>query len=340
MNDSEAGAEKLLSSFDSPDHVVRFFVGALNDQRELETFTGKLEEYAQLAAQRQRLEALAGFGVEVAPSIELIAGRAAEAETATRLADRARVDGGEHAAALDNRIEQDSRSLGELKAAVQAATGEAGKARRAYGQISDIRLQLVLEEARARVLATTARIDRAEVTAAETHRQDQAWQAVDPVIDLMAARAERDAAEAAYAAADAGLGSLRAQVARAAALTAGRLEALIRDTSQAAHEAKAAADEAKDRAEQARADETAAAVEMEQVTGELRSIKELIANAEQQLATALAEGWCVEGEHADACLHRWQDARGEANQQAEQARQRAESAERAFDELGELLEPL
>jgi hypothetical protein len=340
MNDSEAGAEKLLSSFDSPDHVVRFFVGALNDQRELETFTGKLEAYAQLAAQREKLEALAGFGVEITPRIELIAGRAAEAETAARLAERARADGGEHAAALDNRIEQDSRTLVELQAAVQTATGEANKARRAYGQISDIRLQLVLEDSRARVAATTARVERAEITAAETRRQEQAWQAVDPVIDLMAARVERDAAEAAYAAADAGLGPLRTQVTHAAALTAGRLEALIRETTQTADQEAAKAEEATSGIGQARDHETAAAVQMAEAAGELRGINELTCKTEQQLAEALAEGWCAEGESADACLRRWQDARGDANQQAEQAGQRAESAETAFDELGKLLEEL
>ena len=51
MNDSEAGAQKLLSeSFDSPDKVVRFFIAALNDDREIADYTAKLGPYAELAA--------------------------------------------------------------------------------------------------------------------------------------------------------------------------------------------------------------------------------------------------------------------------------------------------
>jgi hypothetical protein len=53
MNDSESGAEKLLATFDSPDNVVRFFVAALNDDREMTDFTAKLSPYTELAGRRE-----------------------------------------------------------------------------------------------------------------------------------------------------------------------------------------------------------------------------------------------------------------------------------------------
>ncbi|WP_328609434.1 hypothetical protein OG943_10000 [Amycolatopsis sp. NBC_00345] len=334
MNDSEAGAEKLLASFDSPDNVVRFFVAALNDQRELETFTGSLEEYAVLAAQRADLEAIAAFGAEIAPLIELVAARTADAEAAGSAARQARVRGGEHAAALDNRVKRDEESLIELGAALEAAKDEANRARQAYGRVSDIRQQLLLEETRARAESAVRAVDRAEREAAEAGQREQAWQAVDAVIDLGTARQESAAAKLAYEAADAGLDSLRAAVGAAAERTAGRLDALALASAESAALADVAAGDARQQAERANAQLVEVARELERIKGQLAQIKVECDEAEGQTAAAIAAGWLVEGERPDACTHRWQDTRGDASQAADQADTVAEVAEQADKRLG------
>ncbi|MEQ0558188.1 hypothetical protein ABJI51_03830 [Amycolatopsis sp. NEAU-NG30] len=340
MNDSEAGAEKLLASFDSPDNVVRFFVGALNDQRELETFTGSLEEYAVLAAQRADLEAIAAFGMEIAPLIELIAALTADAEAAAAAARQAHARGGEHAAALDNRVKRDEESLVELRASLEAAKREGNRARQDYGRVSDIRQQLLLEEARARVESTVQAVARAESEAREAGQYEQAWQAVDAVIDLGIARQESAAATLAYKAADAGLDSLRAEVGDAAARTAGRLDALASESAETATLANAAAEDATRQAEQANAELVEVARELERTKGALTQIKAERDNAERQTAAAIAAGWLVEDERPDACMRRWQDTRGEACQAADRADTAAEAAEQADKRLGAEMDEL
>lgn len=145
MNDSETGAEKLVSSFNSADSVVRFFIGALNDDRDTADFTTKLGAYAELAADRPHLEALYGFSSEVAPRIELIAERAAVVDTTAAAALRAHAAGADLAGSLRNRLDRDNADLVEQRAAAGAASDELAAARRDYGQVSDIRLQLQLE---------------------------------------------------------------------------------------------------------------------------------------------------------------------------------------------------
>jgi hypothetical protein len=340
MNDSEAGAEKLLASFDSPDNVVRFFVAALNDQRELETFTSSLEEYAGLAAQRADLEAIAGFGAEIAPLIELVASRRSDAETTGALARQAHARGGEHAAALDNRIERDEASLVELKASLEAAKAEANRARQAYGRISDIRLQLLLEEARARAGLAVQAVESADVEAVKAQKHEQAWQAVDAVIDLETARQESAAAELAYQAADAGLDSLRAEGDDAAARTAGRLDALAVESTELAESADAEAQAAKELADHAANQLVDLAGELERLKNDLAQIKRKREDAEQQTAAAVNAGWLDEDEAPDACKRRWQDARGTASQAAERADAAAETADRAAERLGAEIEDL
>ncbi|WP_134731663.1 hypothetical protein [Amycolatopsis nivea] len=340
MNDSEAGAEKLLASFDSPDNVVRFFVAALNDQRELETFTASLEEYAVLAAQRTDLEAIAAFGEEIAPLVELVAARSMDAEAAAGAARRANARGGEHAAALDNRIEQDEASLVVLAKEAEAAGAEANRARQAYGRISDIRQQLLLEEARARVEATGAAVEEASAEADQAERDELAWQAVDAVIDLETERKASEAAERAYEAADKGLDSLRAAVGEAAARTAGRLDALAIEAAQLAVSADAAAQSAKERGQEASDLLGDLAVQLDRIKNELNRIKQSREEADRQTVAAVAAGWLVDGESPAAAVRRWQDTRSEASEAADRADAGAETAARTAEQQSVEIEEL
>lgn len=332
MNDSETGAEKLVSSFNSADSVVRFFIGALNDDRDTADFTTKLAAYAELAADRPHLEALYGFSSEVAPRIELIAERAAVVDTTAAAALRAHAAGADLAGSLRNRLDRDNADLVEQRAAAKAASDELAAARRDYGQVSDIRLQLQLEDARARVIV--AKESEAQwITAADHDRLEvRAWEAVDAVIDIAQRTVERDEAKLAYDNAQAGLEPLRDNVAAKAAALAGRLGALITQTRIAAQAAKTRQDAAKAMLEEAIDAEKTADKRLQAAKRELTDIADTVRAADDAAAAGVAAGWLASGEKPSQCLRRWQETRRDARRRAEQEHTRAQEAERARSE--------
>jgi hypothetical protein len=327
MNDSEAGAQKLLESFKSSNEVVRFFVAALNDQRELESFAGKLENYAQLAARRTELEALAAWGAESIPLIAQIADYAATAATATAAADKARALGAELAVALGNRIGQDRRHLDGLNIAVAKARGKAAEARRAYGQVSDIRSQLQLDRARAELAEAERTLSHARLAADDAKRLEDAWRAVDLVVYLEGCKADLEAAEKAYAAADAGLGPLRQQVAESVTRLAGRLAALIAENKDAAEVADEAARLATDLVgvENARASD--AAIRSALLMKDLTAVDDAIQAAEDARTNAVRKGLLDADEPVEAGIRRWKVERADAEDQAAAAKDAAAAAD-------------
>lgn len=332
MNDSETGAEKLISSFNSADSVVRFFIGALNDDRDTADFTTKLAAYAELAADRPHLEALYGFSSEVAPRIELIAERAAVVDTTAAAALRARAAGADLAGSLRNRLDRDNADLVDQRAAARAASDELAAARRDYGQVSDIRLQLQLEDARARVIV--AKESEAQwVTAAEhDHLEVRAWQAVDAVIDIAQRTVERDEAKLAYDNAQAGLEPFRDNVAAKAAALAGRLDALITQTRVAAQVAKTRQDAAKAMLEEAIDAEKTADKRLQAAKRDLTDIADTVRAADDAAVAGVAAGWLASGENPSQCLRRWQETRRDARRRVEHEHTRAQEAERARSE--------
>lgn len=340
MNDSEAGAEKLLVSFDSADNVVRFFVAALNDDREIADFTTKLKPYADLAAQRSTLQALAGFGDQLAPRIELIALRKTAADKATALALQARIAGGEHRGMLANRIETDKVALEQLaREAVQAAE-QAAAARREVGQISDIRLQLQLELARIRH-ADAIEVERgATEFASKAAFEASAWEAVDPVLDAEIARQELNSAHAAYEAAESDLAPLRDQVKQAAAALAGRLDALIEEAGEAAEAADSDAQDSAHAQEAAHDAQMAAEQERAKAADRLETITSATRAAEQAETAASEAGWLKAGEPPEACLRRWTDAVAQAADTVTRQEARAAEHESAFDTGASALQSL
>lgn len=329
MNDSEAGAERLLKAFDSPDNVVRFFIAALNDDRDIGDFTSKLGSYTELAVKRPRLQALSDFCAKIGPTIEQIAHRAIAADKATADALRVQTEGKELAGAAYARLAQDRTLLVEQEHEVQSAAQDAATARREYGQISDIRLQLLLEEARARALGARDEVQRRAEAAEIAQREDLAWQAVNAVLDVQMAHAVRDSAQLAYDRADAGLGPLRASVDGAAARLAARLEGLAREAHTVAETAKARADEAFEEEQKAKTAEKDAAARRTAARRRLEEIDECTRQAQNSTQTALAAGWLAAGESAEQCLRRWQDTRGAATLFSEEESRRAADAEHA-----------
>lgn len=338
MNDAEAGAEKLLTTFDSPDNVVRFFVAALNDDREIVDFTNRLGTYATLAAKRPFLQALHGFCAAVGPCIELVAGHSQAVDEAAAAAVRARIQGGEHAGALHNRLEQDRATLADLETDVREAGRRLTTARREYGQISDIRLQLQLEEARARRAAAAADVMQKRSASEEAASEARAWEAVDIVLEVARRRAERDSAKTAYDTAEAGLGPLRARVASAAARLAGRLDGLTEEARLVAEGADSRVRAARGEWNQALGQENDASKRRDDAKRELQEIDDQSRAAEQAAAAAVDAGWLAVGELPNQCLRRWQDARGNANQLAEQEQDQADLADKKRNEIDSKLE--
>jgi hypothetical protein len=331
MNDSEAGAEKLLATFDSPDNVVRFFVAALNDDREIADFTGKLGPYASLAARRPNLEALASFGKHMAPLVALVAQRQAAVDMTAATALKARVAGGEHAAALMNRIAQDEVALAELIAQVAAAAEELATARREYGQVSDIRLQLQLEQARARLAEAVTGLEEHARLASKAELEANAWDAVDSVLDVQVARQERDSAKAAYDAAHVGLGPLRTRVAGAAAALAGRLDGLVAEADAVAltaDEEVAASQKAQEHALEA---EKTGERRRDEARRQLADIDAKVQAAEDACTAAAQVGRLLAGERPDRCLRRWQSTANDAKAVAGEEDGKAAVAESSFD---------
>jgi hypothetical protein len=331
MNDSEAGAEKLLADFNSPDNVVRFFVAALNDDREIADLTGKLGAYAALAGRRPRLEALAAFGAQIAPLVSVVAQRKTSVDETAATAVTARAAGGEHAAALSNRIARDEAALNDLKEETAAAARELAAARRDYGQISDIRLQLLLEQARAELAHAACVLEERTHRADEAELEAAAWQAVDAVLDFEIARQERDSAKAAYDAAHSGLTPLRHRVAAAATALAGRLEGLVAEAETAALEADKAVAAAHDTLERALEKEKTSERQRGEAIRLLEGIEANVRAGQNARDEAAEGGWLLPDENPGRCLQRWQDAVRIASSTAEEEDSKAADAESQFD---------
>lgn len=311
MNDSEGGAEKLLNSFDTPDHVVRFFIGALNDERATADFTGRLTDYADIAGKRPALELLARFGAEIGPKVEAIATRATLAEQAAGGARTALLAGGDLAGQIDRRTAEDTQNRTALDHELDIASQRAAELRTEYGKVSDIRLQLLLDQARARLADAEATLVSRAADSAHAAAERDAWELVDLVIDLDTARRARDSAQQAYDAADAGLDELRAASLDAVRALAGRLDGLGADADRTIAAAENEADALHEKIKAARAEEVTAHVAAGKHGNDLTAIDAKVAASDEAIARAVRDGWLNEREQPIAARVRWGEARSE-----------------------------
>lgn len=331
MNDSESGAEALLATFNSPENVVRFFVGALNDDQATLDFTTRLAEYAKLAERRPQLEALHGFCTEAGPAVADVAHKA-EADTKAQAAERrAAVEGEEFAAALRARILNDTAMLDELREAAEAAAARATQLRRETGAIPDIRSQLRLEQARD--VRATREIELLNAQAASQSAEDEAaaWSAVDDYLTAVDARAELRAAQSAFDRADEGLAPLRSDVQAAGRNLAARLDSLIEAATAAEQDARADATGAEAEFEAAgkdakRAEEQRGVADRAITAGRNATAAATAASDEARQRRLLAAGESP----ADAAA-RWNTTRDEAREEAKAAKAGDAAAEAAFD---------
>lgn len=346
MNDDEAGAKALLEPFSSDDNVVKFFIGALNDDREFADFTNELSSYSRLAADRPNLLLLNAFCAEIEPKITRIVQHDANFKEASAAAIRDRTSGAEFAGSVLARLEADQRFLSEQATEVSAAEQKAAIAKREYNQISDIRLQLTLENARAVADREKAALAERVEEASAAESEALAWDAVSSVLDIEIARKRRDACQLAYEQADADLGPLRSHTDAAAAALAGRLTGLIAEHAAAEKSADERRKTAELAAKQAQAESKKAAARVVDAVNRLKDIEEKIRSASAANDAAREAGWLNIGETAEQCVRRWQDHRaeakgveGEENRNAAEADLARSGAESAKDELvGEIRE--
>ncbi len=340
MNDDESGAKALLEPFSSDDNVVKFFIGALNDDREFADFTNELSGYSRLATDRPNLLLLNAFCAEIEPKIASIVQHDADFREAAAAAIKDRTSGAEFAGAVMARLEADQRFLSEQVTEVSAAEQKAAIAKREYNQISDIRLQLTLENARAVADREKAALAERVEEASAAESEALAWDAVSSVLDIEIARKRRDACQLAYEQADADLSPLRNETDAAAAAFAGRLTGLIAELAAAATSADERRKTAELAAKRAQAKSKEAAARVVDAMNRLKDIDGKIRAASAANDAARAAGWLNIGETAEQCVRRWQDHRAEAKgvegeenrnaAEADLARRRAESAK---DEL-------
>ncbi|ASU79052.1 hypothetical protein CDG81_13010 [Actinopolyspora erythraea] len=331
MNDSEAGAEKLLESFDSPDHVVRFFVSALNDEQHLTDFTSKLRDYAELAVDRPRLEALAAFCEQAGARVERVARGGEALADAEREEKQARISGGEHATALSNRIEQDRQRCEELALRKQRTQEKAAELRRKFSQVSDIRMQLHLESARVELAAAESEEEQARKAEEEHGFEARAWEAVQLVLDISEARARVRTAQRAYDTAEQGMEPLRRRADQAAAALAARLDTLATEAERKAEDADTRASEATE--EQRRAQERLqeATRRVDAVRRRIDTLETTVHESEAAYEAAVSAGWIADGEPVRDCVTRWTERRDTARQEEAEAERVAEEAEADFD---------
>lgn len=334
MNDSESGAEALLATFDSPENVVRFFVGALNDEQATADFAGNLSEYSKVAEGRPHLEALYGFCTEAGPAVAEVA-RRAEAEGKARAAEqRTAIEGAELASALATRIAGDTAMLEELHSAAEAAASRAARLRREAGAIPDIRLQLRLEQARALRSAREVDLLNARADAQTAEDEAAAWSAVGDYLVAIDARNDLDAAQDAFEQADEGLAPRREAVEVAGRRLAARLDVLIAEADGGVRRAAADLEEAgtaftESLAAQKRADELRGNADRALTAGRVA-----VTAAATATDAAVKRRLISPGESPADALTRWGASRDNAHEEVKAARAAATAAEAAFDADG------
>jgi hypothetical protein len=180
MNDEEGGADALVAKLTNPDAVVRFFVGALNDDAALADFSRTLTTYAAAADQRSAWEIELSFCTEIGGLLATLASTEGAYRKALDEEERRRFVAAELAGAIAARAELERGRIAELDRRHQAASAEADDLNRAVNRIDDIRRQLALDQALFAEKAAEARLTRANGRRKEAAWRAAAWRRSSP----------------------------------------------------------------------------------------------------------------------------------------------------------------
>lgn len=308
MNDDEAGAGALVTKLTTPDAIVRFFIEALNDDESIGDFTTTLGDYARQSSSRADMTVEAAFCDAVVAALEPLA----EAQVVRAEArDNAAVAGQkvtELAGELAARIEADSARLVSTEAAHDEAAEQAQRLDAELKRQSDMRAQLLLDDARFDAADARGAFDDAEQAQRTADAVRAAWAAADPVAAWLAERARAAQCEEAYRRAEGELVPLRELTNNAAAQLAARYAALVAEAQQS----QAKADAALEKARRARAAAERAgresALKKHDAARQLDAITAAAEEASRALTALRDAGAATVLETAAVALKRWQAA--------------------------------
>lgn len=307
MNDDESGAEALVNKLNSPEAIVRFFIEALNDDVGIAEFTDTLGDYARQSAQRQAWTVEAAFCDALVDALGPLAAADVvrrDARDAAALADHKVA---ELAGELAERMAGDRKDLAELEENHATAANDAAALDAELKRLSDLRQQLLLEDARFEAADAAAAAAQARHEQAEAEAARDAWAATEPVATWRSAQQRAEAMRRAYEEAEGELLPLREMAAEAGAGLAAKYAALAGE----AQEAKVAAQQELKAARAARgdADRRVSAGAAAKQTAEAR-LTAIVAAADVSAATTarlIAEGHVKPGESATSALARWSE---------------------------------
>jgi len=305
MNDDEAGAEALVNKLNSPDAIVRFFIEALNDDVGIAEFTDTLGDYARQSAQRQAWTFEGAFCEAVVDAL----GPLAEADLARREAREAAAIAeqkvAELAGELGVRIAGEAADLVELQDSHRAATAEAAQLETELKRQSNLRLQLLLEDARFEAADATATV----VAAQEEHRGNEAgrdaWAATEPVASWRSEQQRAEASCRAYTQAEGELLPLRVMTSTAAAGLAAKYAVLAAEAQVAKEAAKAAVKAARQARRHADTRVISASSARQTAEAGLAAIRAAADSAAHAVELLFVDGHVRPDESATMALARW-----------------------------------
>lgn len=305
MNDDEAGAEALVNKLNSPEAIVRFFIEALNDDVGIAEFTDTLGDYARQSAQRQAWTVEAAFCDALVEALGPLAAADVVRRNAREAAELADHKVAELAGELAERISADRRDLVELEESHAKAATEATQLEADLKRLSDLRQQLLLEDARFEAADANAEVAEARQTQRYAEAARDAWAATEPVATWRSAQQRAEAMRRAYEEAEGELLPLREMTGAAAAGLAAKYAALAAEAQEV--KAAAQADLKAAGTDRTNADRrvSEAAAAKQSAEARLAAISAAAAESATTTARLVADGHARPGESASAALVRW-----------------------------------
>lgn len=306
MNDEEGNAGALVERFNTPEAVVRFFVGALFDDRALADFTDTLGEYSASCARRRVLEANVSFLDAMDPALVALSGAQEKLVAAGRGADSAGFAADELAGEIAVRLAGDRRAAEQAGTDAGIAAEQLERLTTALNRGEAIRAQLHLEAARFELAAVEETHCRARAAEEDARACLEAWRAVEPLVEWRAAQVGRDTAKAALEAADADLAPFNDALAAAGSALSAKYAALAEEASAQAEQATVRLEELigqERRLDKERGLLTRRDAELRADLGQTRNLNRRAGEAKNRL---VADGHAEKSETAAAAEARWE----------------------------------
>lgn len=344
MNDDESGAEALVRKLGSPDALVRFFIQALNDDTSVTDFNDTLRGYAQQSQRRSAWTAETAFCDALVAGLAPLAGAERRRLDATSHRDGTALALAELAGQLQGRIGADEARRLQLTGLESVAADEEQTLDSQLKRRSDVRQQLLLEEARFDAAAADAALEAALAAQEAAELDRNAWAATGTVARLREARSAVKVCEADYEDAEGQLLPLRTATDRAAGVLAAKYASLAGDADgRAVAETRARKAAEKDLVGAGKRRRNADK-EIHKVDADIAEVKRLALELTDARRDAVAAGHLDATESAVTAEQRWDAVLSTADEQRQSleaaklsAAARVETAAATTEETAQLL---